>query len=345
MWSRCAIPIKTNAIHGSELLTALRTIDLPEGTVLIITDEKALLTISERRAELGGKFRVHLPPHPMVMTLQDKARFHEFAIANGLPVPNAVIVRAGADLSSICDLCFPVVIKPTDKWDVYLNGVSRVTIANTLQQTEIICLNILKIVHEAIVQECIEGPDDNIYFCLFYRKDNITKAIFTGRKLISVPPRTGSTGLCSEVPPGALRRTLEDLTEIFLVATDYSGFGGIEYKWDARAERFLIIEPTVGRTDWQEEIATLSGINIPVIGYCEQCNLPVPLSQGIPGVVWQDSYIKRIRAGFGIIPRNALAVDGYWRRYDPVPAIIHYPREVMSLMRGAIKCIGGICGQ
>ncbi len=41
-------------------------------------------------------------------------------------------------------------------------------------------------------------------------------------------------------------------------STQYEGLGSLEFKWDAQGRRFLIIEPTVGRTDMQEEIPTLN---------------------------------------------------------------------------------------
>jgi len=338
LWSRYATPIKTDAIYGPGLLSALHTLDLPEHTELIITDEMAVYTISEYRADLP--FRIHLPPHDVVLTLQDKALFHKFATAHGLPVPNAVILGNDAELSSIRDLQFPVVIKPADKQDHYIKRVSRIVLADNPEQALIACQKLLKTIQKVIVQERINGPDSDIHFCLFYRKDNITKAMFTGQKLISIPPGTGSTGFCVEVPPGDLRTELEDLTEKFIVLSNYAGLGSVEYKWDTRASRFLIIEPTVGRTDWQEEIATLSGINIPVIGYSEECNVPIPPSTRIPGVVWQQSYIDRIRAGLGKIPRNATVVDGYWRWNDPIPALIHYPFAVMQLLRRACSRSG-----
>jgi hypothetical protein len=109
------------------------------------------------------------------------------------------------------------------------------------------------------------------------------------------------------------------------------------HKWDLEAERLVIIEPTVGRTDWEEEIATLSGTNIPAIGYCKECGVPIPPSKSIPGVVWQGSYMERMRVGFGVVPSNATVVDGFWRRDDPFPALVHHPYEIMTLIRCAIR--------
>jgi D-aspartate ligase len=60
---------------------------------------------------------------------------------------------------------------------------------------------------------------------------------------------------------------LERTTREILDQISYLGFGGVEYKRDARDGRFLIIEPTVGRTDWPEEVAALAGVNIPLMGW------------------------------------------------------------------------------
>jgi predicted ATP-grasp superfamily ATP-dependent carboligase len=77
---------------------------------------------------------------------------------------------------------------------------------------------------------------------------------------------------------------------------DYFGFGGVEYKRDARDGRFLIIEPTVGRTDWQEEVATLAGVNIPLMAYRHELGLEsVPAGPVDNRVVWQVSWIERLR--------------------------------------------------
>ncbi len=43
--------------------------------------------------------------------------------------------------------------------------------------------------------------------------------------------------------------------------------GSMEYKRDRRDGRFHMIEPTVARTDFQEEVATLNGMNIPLASY------------------------------------------------------------------------------
>lgn len=180
---------------------------------------------------------------------------------------------------------------------------------------------------EHIVQELIEGPDSNICFTLFHcgREAHHTD-IFTGRKLASYPPMIGSTAICRVAHE--VRDELEALVMKFLQITDYDGLGSLEFKWDQARGRFVIIEPTVGRTDWQEEIATLNDVNLPLAAYRYELGLP-PLAEGKinHSVVWKESYFRRRDAN---LPPSVRVVDGYWRANDPIPAIFYYTYQMLK---------------
>ena len=329
LWSRCAHPVLTDTLHGPRFISFLRDLQnrIGEPPVLVITDELALLTISEHRDELEGLYRFRLPAHDTVLMLHDKARFHERAVEHGWPVPNGLVVRDKADVSRIASLRLPVILKPADKRHFHEGHAPRLVVAASRTDALSAAERLLTQAGEVLVQETIEGPDDNIYFCLFYRgRDDETLGLFTGRKLASTPPGTGSTAFCTAAVNAELERTTKD----FLDQVNYFGFGGVEYKRDARDGRFLIIEPTVGRTDWQEEAATLAGVNIPLIAYRHELDLqPLPAGPVEGRVVWQGSWIERIRFGGKPIPPRSVVVDGFWRRDDPLPALVHYPYDVV----------------
>lgn len=328
LWSRYAHPVLTAALHGPGFVGFLRALQsrIGEPPFLVITDELALLTISEHRRQLEGLYHFRLPAHDTVLMLHDKARFHESAVKHGWPVPNGVVVQAPADLPKIASLRLPMILKPADKRHFHKGHAPRLIAvenrADALSATE----RLLAQAGEVLVQETIEGPDDNIYFCLFYRgRDGETLGMFTGQKLASTPPGTGSTAFCT----AAVNEELVCTTKDFLEEVNYFGFGGVEYKRDARNGRFLIIEPTVGRTDWQEEAATLAGVNIPLIAYRHELDLNSLPGGSVDGrVVWQSSWIERIRFGAKPIPPRSVVVDGFWRRDDPLPALVHYPRNM-----------------
>ncbi len=330
MWSGYARPFKASALHGRALLDSMRALraSLTQRPVLIITDELALLTISEFRDELKELFLFHLPSHKTVMMLHNKAQFHEYATARGFTIPRGEVIRDQSDIRRIQSLRFPVFIKPADKRFFHSGDVPRLGIAADWKSAEIFCRRLLAVAREIIVQEQIDGPDAAIYFCLFYRGEGGATTMFTGRKLASSPPQSGSTALCMIAEEA--RKILEGKTQAFLDETGYAGFGSIEFKWDAASSRFAIIEPTVGRTDWQEEIATLSGVNIPLSGYYQECGrLQSPWSPIGKRIVWQASWVERIKARSELIPGGVSVVDGYWRRDDPLPAVIHYPQDIV----------------
>ena len=327
MWSRYARPVRSSGIEGRELLDSLLKLQsgLGERPVLFNTHEMAVLTISECRNELDSKFRFRLPKHEMVLTLQDKTKFHQLAVENNLPVPRGEVLRAGSDIFKLlASLRFPIVVKPADKGQVHLGKTPGVVIFERLEDAVGGCEDLLQCAGEAIVQEWVEGGSDKIYFCLFYRgRQGKIVSMFTGRKLASSPPGIGLTAYCTAAPEA--RDSLEPMTEAFLDKIDYAGMGSVEYKWDAASRRFFIIEPTVGRTDWQEEIATLCGINIPLEAYCHELELTPP-ARPLPtnDVVWRASLLEPLKTRPPVLSATATVYDGYWRRDDLLPAVIHY---------------------
>ncbi|MER9082595.1 hypothetical protein [Mesorhizobium sp. M0199] len=291
--------------------------------MLVITDELALLAY---RKELEGLYHFRLSTHDTVSMLHDKARLHESAGEHGWPVPNGVVVRDFAGVREITSLRLPMILKPADKRHFHEGHAPRPITAKSYADAVSAAERLLARAGEVLVQETVEGPDENVYFCLFCRGRNGEKlGMFTGQKLASTPPGTGSTAFCT----AAVNEELERTTKNLLDQVNYFGFGGVEYKRDIRSGRFLIIEPTVGHTDWQEELAKLVGVNIRLIAYRHELDLqPLPTGSLDGRVVWQGSWIERIRFGAKPIPPRSVVMDGFWRRDDPLPALVHYPCDV-----------------
>lgn len=332
MWSRYTHPVLVPTLHGPELLDALNGLQatLSQRLFLAITDEMAVLTISAQRGKLCDAFLFRLPTHETVTMLHNKAQFQDFAVSHDLPIPKAAIIRVNSDLAKIRTLRLPVIIKPADKRHFHAGETPRLVVASSMNEAERVCERMLEATGEVIAYEWVDGPDDNIYFSLFYRgRGGAVVSMFTGRKLASTPPKTGSTAFCTVAEEA--RAAIEPITKSFLDLADFSGFGGVEYKWDATARRFVIIEPTVGRTDWQEEIATLSGVNIPLDAYRHEFELPpLPCTPDARRIVWQSSCTERLKLGSVQIPADSIVIDGYWRADDPLPAIVHYPHDLCA---------------
>jgi D-aspartate ligase len=111
--------------------------------------------------------------------------------------------------------------------------------------------------------------------------------------------------------------------------------GSLEFKLDEAARRFVIIEPTVGRTDWQEEIATLNGVNLPLIAYRYEVDLPpAPPVQIERAAAWRESF--RFRKVGAVLGSDIRIYDCYWRMNDPMPAVIYYANLVSGYLRRRI---------
>ena len=143
-------------------------------------------------------------------------------------------------------------------------------------------------------------------------------------KTLQWPPLVGGTATC--IPAPILQHELTATTEAFFDRTGFVGLCSMEYKFDHRARNFYMVEPTVGRTDYQEEIAVLNGVNIPLAAYCDltKATSPAIFEQTVPRG-WRDPFghHNAIAAGakdpvFELMPGIKLA-DAYFRHDDPVP--------------------------
>jgi hypothetical protein len=305
-----------------------------------------------------------------VRALADKALFQAFAEAHGLPVPRTVVVSGSEGLAQLAELVPPLVLKPADKAQVLSGHVDRALRVETLAEARAAAVRMSRAAGSVVAQEWIEGDDSDIYFALFAcSRDGRIAGMFCGRKLVCEPPAVGNTAMCA--PAGAAAAEIATLAARFVSVSEYRGIGGIEFKRDRRTGRFLIVEPTVGRTDWQAEIATLNGVNLPLLAVLDELGgplqpapaapaaspppeaaagpIPAPAStpartappaalaaRAVPPRAWRSSVTCRR-------PRATLAddvrmVDGWFRLGDPLPGVYHY--LVDEFARRAVRRLG-----
>src|ERR1041385_5800923 len=172
-----------------------------------------------------------------------------------------------------------------------------------------------------------------------YRSSSGPVASFTGRKLSIWPPGVGTTASCMAAPEA--HDELHRLTEAFFAATSFVGMGSMEFKRDARTGEFFMIEPTVGRVDWQEEVGTLNGVNIPLAAYLHEIGAPVPAPVSTAPIIWRDRArhwkATRVNPAAAVWRPGIQVRDAYWRFTDPVPALFHALTAFMRTLRRALK--------
>ncbi|UCG61156.1 MAG: hypothetical protein JSV52_12630 [Candidatus Zixiibacteriota bacterium] len=328
---------------------------LPKKAPILITKDETVMWVSEEREQLSRHYEINLPDDDVVNLLMDKQKFTELALAEGWPVPKTWFVNSREDLtSSLKEMVYPCILKPAVKNEEFRakapDKAWRVSSEKELIQVYEMVAQWEK---EVVIQEWIEGGDDRVAYCLtYYNRDSRPLALYAGRKLRQWPIDCGVTAL-AEPAPKKWAGDLIDLTDTIFRKVGYRGLGSIEYKMRLGSDEPVIMEPTVGRTNKQNEIAVVNGQNIPAIayfdligsGYYPACtNLkPVKLVDGWaePRAAW-----LYFRDGRLSIPRWLADWRGKkrfmrLRLSDPGPYTALIYRNVRGVVRRIVRLLTG----
>lgn len=317
------------AMHGTELVAKLESLGASvfreQRPVLILTQEESVRTVSEHRARIQPYYRFGMPPAPVMNALLTKDGFHELAQRARAPVPATAHLQCRDDLSAINGFHFPAVLKPGRRDEAYSARFKKAYRVESPDGVTRLFDEISPVLPDLVLQEWIEGADADIFFCLQHvGPDGEPTASFVGRKIRSWPPEVGGTASCIGAPEA--HQELERLTTAFFRAVGFEGVGSMEFKRDRRSGRFLMVEPTVGRTDFQEEVATINGVNIPLAAYCHEIGIDPPKQRDAgPPRVWRNALTDKWSAEVqgqawrGGPLDSGSAVDAHWRWYDPAP--------------------------
>ena len=298
----------------------------PAPLVLFATEEKTVETVSAFRQQLAPWFRLRQPEHDRLMALMHKQGFQELAESVSAPVPRTVRLEGKADLANIGELKYPCVLKPSKKDYGYGARFKKAYKVASPGEAAALYEEIHPVLADMVVQEWIEGSDGDVYFCLQYiGGDGEAVSSFSGRKIRSWPPRIGGTASCTAA--WEVADELAQMTTTFFKQVSFVGMGSMEYKRDSRDGRFYMVEPTVARTDFQEEVASINGVNIPVAAYCHEMNLPaLPTQRPATPRIWRDPISDRwsLQENGGQADARSqghVVRDAYWRWQDPKPWI------------------------
>ncbi|MCX7217587.1 MAG: hypothetical protein NTY70_01225 [Burkholderiales bacterium] len=326
MRSRYGQKLRVPALEGQALMHSLIQLahERTGPCMLFLTEEKTINTISDQRNLLPANHFIRLPEHTRLMQLMHKQGFQALAEDSGALIPKTVRLEGLNDLSKLDVLTFPCVLKPSNKSYVYGERFKKAYKLNSVAETINMYSEIEPILADMVVQEWIEGSDAEIYFCLQYIGEmGEVVSSFVGRKIRSWPPRIGGTASCT-----VAREFHEELTKTtsdFFKKVGFTGMGSMEYKRDKRDGRFYMVEPTVARTDFQQEVATVNGTNLPFAAYAYECGLAAPPEIKIePSRIWRDELPDRwsFEEGGKIQDQPSLSfktIDSCWRWNDPLP--------------------------
>jgi predicted ATP-grasp superfamily ATP-dependent carboligase len=231
--------------------------------------------IADRLAELKKIYRIGMPDAQIIKTALSKTSFDKMALDKGFPTAKTFTVKNFAQMDEVIDqVLFPCILKPELRSNEFLNVASaKAFIANTAEELKDQYHSFAMASPEVVVQEYIPGGEEQLYFCFqYYNRDSDPVVSITGRKIRQWPPTCGSTSSCEvvDIPE------IEDLSTRFFKSINYFGPCSTEFKKDPRDGKYIFIEPTIGRTDWNNSFSEGNGIPIPFVAYCDIVGLPIP---------------------------------------------------------------------
>lgn len=252
---RSGIPDKKIVLSGGVVAGLLNLgQQLDSKPILLFTRDDEVVEISRSQEQLLKYYRFLLPESSLVDVLMEKVKFSEFAQKTGLPIPKTEYITDEAGLLSIGErIQFPVIVKPYLMHAVKVADAGQV---NALTE-KLKPINYLSMV----AQEFIEGADDQLYFCflLFNEHGEVVRKMYA-RKLRQWPVSYGTTSLAVTMENPKLAAAVDQ----FIKTVDVRGFCSVEFKYDERNDRFLIMEPTIGRFNQQIALTIASGVNFPL---------------------------------------------------------------------------------
>lgn len=341
-WGQKHHSADTKAATVVDELLKLTTLFCGRKPVLLLTEEKTVVHVSAARERLAPYYHFVFCEQATLLALQSKSGFQQLANQTEAAIPQGRILSQLSDLALIHDLNYPCVFKPLEQNEAYSRQFKKAYKVGSAAEVASLYPAIAAVMPQMIVQEWLEGADSDIYFCLaYFDAEGKLVSSFTGRKIRSWPLQVGGTASCTAAPEAAAELT--EKTVRFCQAIGYVGQMGMEFKFDANRGGFYMIEPTVGRTDYQHEIATLAGCNVlwpMVVSLAGQPDRTLTgaletnltnSSHKIKKVVWFDE----------IADANALANGGpnelfldyqrvaaVWRWSDPAPGLMSLWRRL-----------------
>lgn len=287
---------------GAAILKQLHALATDKTYLLYPTTDAQVQYLSQHRKELPVHCTLLFPEEQVIDMLLDKKSFDQFCHAHQFPVPATALVEKRADVQRACErMNFPILAKTPTK--VYKKGLEKAYILPDEPALRDWYDSIQGIHQEFVLQEYIPGTDRTVLFTMQYiAPAGDLLASFTGRKIRQWPPLRGGTSSAEPL----YHEELTTLTYNFFRKAGFWGMGSMEYKQDPRSGKCYLIEPTVGRTDFQEGVAIANGVNIPFIAY-----------QNITGQAVQPVFqSKNARTAWMHVLYDRLAGDWYVERKE-----------------------------
>lgn len=237
----------------------------PQKNVLFSSQDRYLLFIDRHKNALLEYYFFPQSKHRSMEELINKKHMIGLAREAGLDIP-LTIASNGDSLKQIASqIRYPAIIKPLFT-QTFIN--TKGEIANSKEDLYVV-VNKERFLDGYLIQEVVEGPEDEIWICGGYCNGNFEPlALFSGRKHRQLPMNFGA----ASVAISEQNEEVEKMAITFLKHIKYHGCFCFEVKRD-KDQKYKFIEVNY-RLGSYNQLLISSGIDLPFVAYCDAVGLP-----------------------------------------------------------------------
>ena len=298
------------------LLEMLVSFSIKSGTrpVLFPASDGAAQFVADHEADLKDHYITTSPDAACISKTQHKRELIEHAAGAGIPIPETFFPASNAELPGIAkQVSYPMVVKPLYSPDWKRPEVTSVfgdmKALKIFKPEELVekCSRLMALDSVLMIQEIIDGPDENLITFLGYiSKEGQLLAGCVRKKLRQYPPGFGYCCLTESVDDAEVF----ELAARLLKSLDYHGIGCVEFKRDPRDGKPKLIEINT-RAVRTSMLAIAAGVDFPYIAY-QDCVSPGTVKPSLKGKVpvrWVH-LLSELRAAGALITSGQLS---FWQ--------------------------------
>ena len=311
-----------------------------QGWVLIATGDQDLRLIAQNHALLATQLRVASPDWETAQWLYDKRFTYQRAASLGMDFPRSYEIN-GPDAVRDLDCRFPVILKPAFRVDAFTRAKAwraddrAALLAHYQKASALIGSDVV------IVQEWVPGTGtaQYSYAGLWDRGKPVATLLARRRRQYPIDFGRSSTFVESIDQP-----RVEELACRFLASFNYSGVAEVEFKYDARDDRYKLLDVNGRFWTWCG-LGHRAGIDFPYLAYRQALGETIAPVRGWPGLAWMHASRDMV-AAVQEIAGGSLRLRDYVAGFrqpmtfanfaldDPLPAIAEFPAAVLNRIGG-----------
>lgn len=245
--------------------------------VLFFTSDFFLKLVSSYYDTLSKHFLIQLSSQEAVEIATNKKMFAEFAIKHDFPVPKTYIPTSISEVVALADkLEYPVGLKPSESYQ-WRNQDFKIVYTKNKDILVEKWKALQSSCDELLIQQVIEGPDDQVYSYYAYRTQEQGEILSVCVNKLRLNPIHGGVGAFLRI---VTNKEIEDIGRRTLETLQYVGVASVCVKKDAKSGKPYIYEIN-GRLPLCHTVIQMCGYDLPYIMYRDIIESPIQIPKQV----------------------------------------------------------------